>query len=129
MTQDEEQQAFFAQIEADPADKTTKLVFADWLYEHGDVDLGYAFQWAASRDLNPEWLKTINYHGKGGWTWHVDEMPMSVYICLNGAYYEGDYAYKISEFLVYKDFAACWQDLSVALKEARESLQRKDVSQ
>src|SRR4051812_18836685 len=31
-----EEEAFLSAIEADPADDTTRLVYADWLEEHGD---------------------------------------------------------------------------------------------
>jgi uncharacterized protein (TIGR02996 family) len=45
--------AFIKDILARPADPAVKLIFADWLDENGQPDLGYAYRWMARRGFRP----------------------------------------------------------------------------
>ncbi len=51
-----EREAFVAAIKKDPYDQTTRLVFADWLEEHGEDDESL-FQ----RNWTPEYQRSENY--------------------------------------------------------------------
>lgn len=65
-TMNEDREAFWAKIEENPADAACKLVFADWLEEHGEEDLAYCMRWCAGHSKCPA------YFDNGGvayWTW------------------------------------------------------------
>ncbi len=49
---DEDEEALVRAIRNNP-DPVHKLVYADWLEEHGQDDLAYAYRWAAHRDKHP----------------------------------------------------------------------------
>ncbi len=49
-----EKAAFFAMIRADPGNDNTRLVFADWCEEHGEVELA-----ADQRGGSESWLRTF----------------------------------------------------------------------
>lgn len=46
--------AFEQALDTAPDDWTTRLVYADWLEEHGDNDLASAQRWMAERELAPK---------------------------------------------------------------------------
>jgi uncharacterized protein (TIGR02996 family) len=53
---------FMAQLDEEPTSFTLRLAIADWLREHGEDDLAYAFEWAAKWDIQPrclQWAKMI----------------------------------------------------------------------
>lgn len=66
-----EEQGFIAAIQADPFDDTTKLVYADWLEERGDIRHHYLRVLVMQRQfaqgiarmrevIDPRWLGAIN---------------------------------------------------------------------
>ncbi len=55
---DEERQAFLDAIAADRYDQTTRLVFADWLNEHGlDDEAEVQRQWTPEKQRAEDWLR------------------------------------------------------------------------
>lgn len=56
--------ALFRQVLQEPTNQEVKLVFADYLEEHGNPDLAFAYRWAAKHGKYPH----IYTNGKcAGW--------------------------------------------------------------
>jgi uncharacterized protein (TIGR02996 family) len=60
MTDAEMFEAFTKAIEADRYDRTTRLVFADWLYQMGrDDEAKWQANWTPERQEGEDWLREI----------------------------------------------------------------------
>lgn len=66
-----EEQIFWQQLEKDGTENTTKLVFADWLDEHGDARTAYALRWCVNRNRWPAYAIRRVYPDstEGYWYW------------------------------------------------------------
>jgi uncharacterized protein (TIGR02996 family) len=47
------EEAFQADIQANPGDASLRLIYADWLQEQGREDLAIAYRWSAKHDFCP----------------------------------------------------------------------------
>lgn len=61
-------QQLLAAIEADPDDALPKLVMADFLDDHGEPDLAYAYRWCANEGKWPEFDRR-----RRDWDWWYEE--------------------------------------------------------
>ena len=49
-----DRETFWAKIKAEPDNHQVRLVFADWLDENGETELGFALRWSGFRHKFPE---------------------------------------------------------------------------
>jgi uncharacterized protein (TIGR02996 family) len=126
--------AFLEDIRARPEDRTPKLIFADWLEEHGQPDLAYAYRWMASRGYRPgQRLRRLARKPWAWWNEHTLEgpegvdpadrpdiercphavLPVLVFRAIGGELRSGPHAY-------YSTYAECVRGLAGALKWLRE---------
>lgn len=108
-----EEEAFLAALDADPADYTTMLVYADWLKERDDPrELGYRWMVKSGRTPkhNHNTFAGLMAHRIGCWEWwwdraetkkvdEADRIPMSLMVRMRC-----DYPYRIVEQLWSLDY-------------------------
>ena len=67
--------AFVSDVLRNPGDATPKLVYADWLDEHGRPDLAFAYRWMATRGRHPALRQRPRARKPWAW-WHERSLAM-----------------------------------------------------
>jgi uncharacterized protein (TIGR02996 family) len=119
--------SFLAAIAEAPDDARRWLVFADWLEEHGDPDLAYAYRWCAHFGRRPG--RRANPRARKPWAWfrpllfHPDDSadaaanPRAVLDRLAFRAVAGPDA---GESVYYVTFAAALEALALGLRRLRD---------
>ena len=121
MSDRKERNQLFNAVLENPDDGDRKLVFADWLEEHGDGDMGYCMRWCADWGRHPthypnhvfadhrwQWATTLPGQTKPVYT---HQLPNAVYLLMTSA---GDHRVQ---------FATAWQ----AFRRLSEIIRRMRV--
>ncbi len=78
---------FEAMLDADPTDQTTRLIYSDWLLEHGDTVYANGLRWIAENERNPRRLDHWYWYWLGGnWKDFPQGVPSSFWREVGGTY-------------------------------------------
>jgi uncharacterized protein (TIGR02996 family) len=75
MTKEEKKvkKAMFQEVLDHPREHDRKMVFSDWLEEHGENDLAFAMRWMGKRKMYPE-VAEVSTDGNKVWFWQSDDV-------------------------------------------------------
>lgn len=111
---------FLAAIENDPKDKLTRLMYADWLDEHNQPELAFAYRWAVSKNVYPD-----HKYGNPMIMWSPNERSFEHYLTqflfdrLSGKHISWGESYA----LYYDTSSDAYQDLAQVIRWAKLQLE------